>query len=145
MSRIKLDLPDVFVFSTSVKVRVSDLNYGNHLSNDVYLAYLHEARLQFFKSMDYSEMNLAGSAVIMGDSVIVYKAECFYGDEIKIEVMASNFSKRSFDLFYKMSKTNDNELLVAEAKTGMVCYDYLNKKTMNVPIEFIEKVNALLL
>jgi YbgC/YbaW family acyl-CoA thioester hydrolase len=143
MSRIKLAMPEKFEFSTVVKVRVSDLNYGNHLSNDVYLAFLHEVRLQYFASFGYSEMNLAGCSVIMGDSAIVYKAECFYGDEIKIAVTATDFSARSFDLFYKLTKVNQQDLLVAEAKTGMVCFDYHERKTVNVPVAFIDKVNEV--
>lgn len=137
MSRIKLDLPTEFNFSTQIKLRVTDLNYGNHLSNDVYLAFLHEARMQFFTSMGYSEMNLAGCSVIMGDSAIVYKAECFYGDELLIEVTAADFGKRSFDLYYRLTKVNTN-VLVAEAKTGMVCFDYNEHKTVNIPQAFLD-------
>ena len=137
MSRIKLDLPNTFNFSTQIKLRVTDLNYGNHLSNDVYLAFLHEARMQFFASMGYSEMNLAGCSVIMGDSAIVYKAECFYGDELLIEVTAADFGTRSFDLYYRLTKVN-TDILVAEAKTGMVCFDYNEHKTVNIPEAFLQ-------
>lgn len=145
MSRIKLELPASFLFNTSITVRVSDLNYGNHLSNDVYLAFIHEARLQYFLSLGFTEKDIGGCAVIMGDSVIVYKAECFYGDIINIEVVASNFSARSFDMFYKLTKVNNCNLLVAEAKTGMVCFNYKEKKTCNVPDFFIKKVNQEIL
>lgn len=37
MARIKLVLPEKFSFKTSIPVRISDLNYGNHLANHVYL------------------------------------------------------------------------------------------------------------
>lgn len=138
MSRVKLQLPDTFSFSTEIAVRISDLNYGNHLSNDVYLSLMHEARVQYLASMGYTEMNLAGASVIMGDSVIVYKKECFYGDVIKIEVTAGDFGSRSFDLYYRMTKTGTGEL-VAEAKTGMVCFDYVERKTLAVPETFRQK------
>jgi acyl-CoA thioesterase FadM len=82
-------------------------------------------------------MNLAGCSVIMGDSAIVYKAECFYGDELLIEVAASDFGKRSFDLYYRLTKVNTN-ILVAEAKTGMVCFDYNDHKTVNIPEAFLQ-------
>jgi acyl-CoA thioester hydrolase len=139
MARLKLDLPTHFNFSTLIKVRIGDLNYGNHLSNDVYLAYMHEARMQYFESLGYSEMNLAGTSVIMGDSALVYKGECFYGDELKIEVAAAEFGSRSFDLYYRMTKVANNQL-VCEAKTGMVCFDYNIRKSTNVPQDFIQKV-----
>jgi acyl-CoA thioester hydrolase len=33
MARVKLDLPDNFTFTTEMPIRLTDLNYGNHLGN----------------------------------------------------------------------------------------------------------------
>jgi acyl-CoA thioesterase FadM len=119
MSRIKLQLPESFLFQTEILVRIDDINYGNHLSNDAYLKYMHEARMRFFAHYGYSEMNLAGTSVIMGDTAIVFKQECFYGEKLKIEITASDFGARSFDLFYRFTKC-ETGALVCEAKIGMV-------------------------
>ncbi|TAE86577.1 MAG: thioesterase [Bacteroidetes bacterium] len=135
MARIKLDLPDTFSFITTILVRIDDINYGNHLSNDAYLKYMHEARLRFFKQFNFTEMDLAGTSVIMGDAAIVFKSECFYGDELTIEVTAANFSKKSFDLFYRFKQANTG-VLCCEAKTGIVCFDYNTRKTTDVPLGF---------
>jgi acyl-CoA thioester hydrolase len=142
MSRIKLHLPEHFLFTTTITVRINDLNYGNHLSNEVYLSYMHEARMRFFNHMGYSEMDLAGASVIMGDTAIVFKQECFYGDELLIEVTAADFGTRSFDLYYRFSKTKDGSL-VCEAKTGMVCFDYQTRKTVEVPAPFLQSLRNL--
>ena len=40
MARIKLDMPDNYIFSTELPVRISDINYGGHLSNDAMLSML---------------------------------------------------------------------------------------------------------
>jgi hypothetical protein len=45
MPRLKLELPAGFPFRTTLTVRVTDLNYGNHLGNDALLGLLHEARV----------------------------------------------------------------------------------------------------
>lgn len=132
MARIKLNLPDIFPFSTELAVRIADINYGNHLANHNYLALMQEARIQFFMHYGYTEKNLAGSSVIMGDCAIVYKKECFYGDTLNIYVTASDFGVRSFDLLYRFVRKSDNAI-VCEAKTGMVCYNYEQKKTEAVP------------
>jgi acyl-CoA thioesterase FadM len=79
----------------------------------------------------------------MGDSAIVYKAECFYGDELLIEMAIEEISVRSFDFYYKISKQNKEKTLAAIAKTGMVCFNYKERKTVNIPIEFIDKINLL--
>lgn len=131
MARIKLELPKNLRFSTKIKVRISDINYGNHLSNDAYLSMIHEARMQFFQSFNYSEKNLGGVAVIMGDVAIVYKKECYYGEELSIEVDAGDLGARSFDLYYRFIKEDNS--IACEAKTGMVCYDYTAAKTVAIP------------
>lgn len=137
MARIKLQLPDSFSFSVKIPVRISDLNYGNHLANHVYLEMMQEARMQFFAQFGYSEKDLAGVGVIMGDVALVYKQECFYGDILTIEVGVADIGLRSFDLLYRFLKQDNS--LVCEAKTGMVCFDYVARKTVNVPEEFISK------
>ena len=133
MARIKLNFTELFTFHTFINIRIADINYGNHLANHVYLELMQEARMQFFMHFGFSEKNLGGKGVIMGDTAIVFKKECFYGDALKIEVTATEFGTRSFDLIYRFTRLNDNAV-VCEAKTGMVCYDYETSKTVAVPV-----------
>ena len=60
MARVKLQLPEAFTFSTDLDVRVSDVNYGNHLGNDRMVTLLHEARLRFLTHHDFAELNIGG-------------------------------------------------------------------------------------
>lgn len=130
MARIKLNFPDTFLFSTIIPVRITDLNYGNHLANDKVLSILHEARIQFFQHYGYSELDFEGVSVIMGDVAIEYKNQAFYGDELLIEMNVQDFSRVSFDIIYKISI---KEKLIAKAKTGIVTFDYQKNKVVEVP------------
>jgi acyl-CoA thioesterase FadM len=134
MARIKLSLPENFSFSTQLPVRITDINYGNHLGNDAVLGLLHEARMQFLNAAGYSELDLAGVGLIMADVAIEFKAEAFYGDVVTAFVAAGDFSKIGFDLYYKLVKS-ETETVVAVAKTGMVCFDYKKRKVAAVPDE----------
>ena len=141
MERIKINLPDNFKFSTTLKIRITDLNYGGHVGNDSFLTLIHEARQQFLNSFGYSELKLENTSLIMLDAAIEFKKELNYGDEIKISVAANGFDKYGFDLFYKIEiADNENYILAGKAKTGMLCYDYDSKKLMPVP----EKIKATL-
>ncbi len=134
MDRIKLQLPDTFHFSTTLFIRITDLNYGGHVGNDVFLSLVHEARQQFLKHYGYTELNFANYSLIMADSAIEYRKELVYGDEVKISVAASGFDKLGFDLYYLLEvKSNDNWAIAGKIKTGMLCYDYINKKKVSVP------------
>ncbi len=59
MERIKIQLPEKFSFSTTIKIRITDLNYGGHVGNDVFLSLIHEARQQFLIAHGYSELSFA--------------------------------------------------------------------------------------
>ena len=140
MARIKLSLPEFFAYCARIPVRVTDLNYGNHLGNDALLSLIHEARMQYFTSLGLTELQFAGVGLIMSDAAIEFKAEAFYGDVLNVHVAATEFSKVGFELYYKLVKEGDNSV-VALAKTGMVCFDYAKRKVTAVPKEAIDKMS----
>jgi acyl-CoA thioesterase FadM len=143
MARIKIDLPDNFSFTCKIPVRITDINYGGHAGNDTVLSIIHEARMQFFNSFGYTEMNFAGTGMIMADVAIEFKSELFYGDAVIASVAAAEISKIGFELLYKLEKEVDGKkTLVAKAKTGMICYDYEKKKIVAVSEEGKQKLSA---
>ncbi len=134
MERVKVNLPTGFNFSTNLKIRITDINYGGHVGNNSFLSLVHEARQQFLNNFGYSESQIENVALIQADAVIEFKKELNYGDNVKISVAAAGFDKYGFDIFYKLEIINDGStVLCAKAKTGMICYDYGNKKLMPVP------------
>jgi len=137
MTRIRIELPEQFSFSTKIAIRITDLNYGGHVGNDTILTLIHEARVQFLKHFGYQELNLEGVSLIMSDAAIEFKNELFYGDSVTASVAANNFSRVGFDLFYKL---NLNETNIAIAKTGMICYNYDLKKVVSLPEAAKEKL-----
>ena len=115
-------------------MRITDLNYGGHVGNDSILSLIHEIRMQYLASLGYSVKNLEGTGMIMSDVSIEFKNELFYGDTIIAYVGAGEIGKFSFELYYKMVKEKDGQTVtVANAKTGMVCYDYELKKVVPLP------------
>lgn len=136
MPRIKIELPQKFSFSRSLSVRITDINYGGHVGNDAMLSLMHEARMQFLKHHGYTEMQIGGASLIMSDVAIEFKAEAFYDDVLVVFVTAGDFTRVGFDLYYKITKEDSEKIIViANAKTGMVCYDYNAKKVVAVPEE----------
>src|SRR6476659_2414375 len=102
MERVKIHLPDTFAFSTSITIRITDLNYGGHVGNDIFLSLMQEARQQFLMSHGYKELSFEGYGLNLADASIEYKRELNHGDAIKISVALSGVDKYGFDLYYKM-------------------------------------------
>lgn len=140
MPRVKIDLPEKFL-STSIKipVRITDINYGDHVGNDSLVAIIHEARMQLLQLHGFTELDIEGVGLIMSDLFVEFKNESFYNDIIDVKIGSSNISKVSFELYYQLTALrNDKEIIIANAKTTMVCYDYELKKVAALPNKLIE-------
>lgn len=143
MNRIKINIPDNFPFNIDIKIRITDLNYGGHVGNDVFLALLHEARQSFLLSHGYSELSFEGFGLIMADVAVEYKKELNHGDIVRISVAAADFDKLGFDLYYKMEVIiHEEAILAGKAKTGMMCYDYVAKKKVSIPEKAIHQLST---
>lgn len=141
MPRIKIDLPTEKLTDIIIPVRISDVNYGNHVGNDAFVSIIHEARLQWLQQNDQSELNFGGTGLIMGDLAIEFKNESFYGDVITVSVYAGEISRVSFELYYKLiTNRNDTPILLAHAKTGMICFDYTGRR----PVALSEAAKKIL-
>lgn len=135
MSRVKIKFPtEKPLFNAVVPVRIGDVNYGGHVGNDAILSIIHEARMQMLTAFGLSEMNACGVGLIMADVAIAYKGESFYKDILDVAMYANEFTGTSFDLLYHITtKRHDEVMQVAQAKTGMVCFDYKTREIATLP------------
>ena len=135
MARIKMEFPEKHVFSTEISLRISDINYGGHLGHDSILSLTHEARVRFFRSLGFSELDVDGPGIILSDVAIVYKSEGFYGDIVVIDIAVCDFTKYGCDLVYRVSNLETGKE-VATAKTGIVFMNYAERTVASVPEKF---------
>lgn len=135
MKRVQIKLPDEWLFQTQLTVQISDINYGNHLANDAILRLCHEARLRFFASLGYSEMDIAGCAVIMTDAMIQFQGQGFYADQLNIDIGIQEITKIGFDLIYRITRYPD-QTAIAIIKTNMVFFDYATQHIQKTPSAF---------
>ncbi|MFT5724991.1 MAG: acyl-CoA thioester hydrolase [Bacteroidia bacterium] len=135
MPRVKIIEPSKYIHKTHIKVRVTDLNYGNHLANESVLAYAHQARIAFLSEHGKSELDFWGTSLIQGDAAITYQSEGFLSNNISIELGLDDVSNSSFDFVYKMVNETTGKGL-ALVKTRMVCFNYDDRKVTPVPEGF---------
>jgi len=135
MSRVRIELPEHYLFSTEVPLRVSDINYGGHLGNDAVLSIAQEARMRFLRSHGWAEKDVSGAGIIMTDALVVYRSEAFYGDVLAIDVAVGDMQELYCDFLFRMvNKASGKE--VARVKTGIAFFDYANRKLRPIPPEF---------
>jgi acyl-CoA thioester hydrolase len=143
MPRITIELPDQFIFTAELPVRVSDLNYGGHVGNDAILTIMQEARVRYYRHLGFKdEISFHGSiGQIITDAAIQYKSEAFLGDVLLVQIAVTEFSKYGFDmLYYLENKETGKE--VARGKTNIVCFDYGKRKIAVIPAELLKALHS---
>ncbi len=139
MARQKIELPNEWLFATELPIRITDLNYGRHVGNDMMLALLQEARVRWLRALGYeSELLAEPVGLILVDLAVRFKAELSYGDTARIRLAVSEWTRRGFELVYAVAKAAD-ESEAARATTGFVFFDYAARKLADAPPEFRER------
>ena len=139
MTRIQINMPEKYIFETCLDVRIDDINNAAHLGHDRFIILLHEARVRFFASLGYTQMDIEGKSMVIADLAVIYKAQSFYGDVLKIEMGGKDLNKYGCDLFYKITNEKTGQL-VLEAKTGIVFFDYQANTVCPIPGPFTDKI-----
>jgi acyl-CoA thioesterase FadM len=140
MARVKITIPEKWLFDCTIPVRIADINYGQHLGNDALVSMLHEARVQWLQALNYSELNIEGAGLIMADLAVMYKNESFYGDLLLFKLYLGETSAVSIELVYEVINLQQKQIAIA--KTGMVCFNYALKKVSELPLPFLQKIGV---
>lgn len=136
MARVKLQIPEKPVATVKIPIRVTDLNYGNHVGNDSIVSLIHDARAQWLETNGMSELNIGGAGLVMIDLEVEYKAEIFFPDELTIDIFIGPPAGSAFEVFYAM-KTKAGKTAV-KAKTGMACFNFETRKLAPMPEGFLK-------
>ena len=124
------------VYRHKVKVRFRDLDAMGHVSNNVFLVYLEEARVGFRNFLaGKSQAGLEFSSVVASHK-IDYLAPIFLGEELYVEIFISHLTKRSYRFNYAIVNAKTKQIK-AVASTQMVGYDYKNKKVKDIDKLFL--------
>ncbi|MDO8319790.1 thioesterase family protein [Rhodoferax sp.] len=139
MARIQIRLPSQFAFSTDITIYQSHLNYGGHLDNALLLTLVSEARVRFFKSLGYTELNVEGVGILVADAALQYRSEAFHGEVMVLRMGATDLGHKGFDMVWSMTEQS-TQREVARGKTGIVFFNYPTRKVVPMPDAFRDKL-----
>ena len=131
---IKVIIPTIVkpLFSSVIPVRISNINYGQHLGHDALISLLHEARVQCLTHLGYSELNIQGKAMLVTNLAANYHKEAFYGDNLMITIGVETHSATRIQLLYNVyNQTRSEE--TARAFTTIAFYDPVLSTVCKIP------------
>jgi acyl-CoA thioester hydrolase len=127
-------------FTTIIKVRITDINYGGHLANDTVLSYFHEARVRYLNELGVSEIDIGDQvSLTQTEAYVSYKGEGLLGDDLVVSVHISDFSRARFKVKYSIFKKTDNKP-VAEGFVTLAAFNYQIKRPQRIPQSFKDAV-----
>ena len=135
MARIKIDIPDKFIFTTEIPIMVNNINRGNHLSYDSLLPMMEETRVRFMSSIGFPREEMEGAGFIVADVAVVYKKQGRHGQILKFELAVTDMSKNGCDFIFRISDAETGDE-IARSKMGIVFFNYAQQKVVPVPGEF---------
>ena len=143
MARIKLAPLDHYQSVYETAVEVTDLNYGNHLGNDALVGIIHRARVHFLHWLGASENNLGDgkTGILLGDLIVNYKGESFLFDKLGVESSIGKVRSKGFRMFHRITVAQGK--LIALAETGIVAFNYHERKVARIPESFVSKISDL--
>lgn len=141
MARVIIELPEHFLFTTDIPIYIGHINYGHHLDNAALIGLLSEARVRFFKSLGYTELDVEGVGIVVADAAMQYKSEAFHGETLVFQITPADFNKYGCDLMWRATdKASGRE--VARGKTGILFFDYAARRPAPVPEGFRQRTQA---
>ncbi len=144
MPRTKIIEQKSYPFSTTLDVRVGDLNYGAHLGYDRLLGLAHQARMRLFSQMGVSETDLGDgkTGIVAADLAVNYLGEAFVNDDLVFEIRAVEIGPISFRLAHRVVH-RESKKKVALAEIGFAGFDYASRSVAVLPEGFREKLGGI--
>jgi acyl-CoA thioester hydrolase len=128
------------VFQHPIEVRFRDCDPLGHVNNAAYLTYLEQARLFYWRSLWGFGLDEAGATpgVIMARAEIDYRLPAHYGQTLIVRIDLAAVGKTSFTYDYEI--LDEQQRVVASARTVQVMYDYGAGRPVPIPDEIRQKM-----
>ncbi len=129
-----------FNHSTPIQIRFKDIDKQGHVNNAIHHTYVETGRIHYFDDVLGRGVDWDKTGLILARVEMDFKEPIFIEDEIVVHTRVSRLGRKSFDMTnLVIKKTGDSERICSQAKSTIVCYNYVIKETIEIPEQWIEK------
>ncbi|MBB3191289.1 acyl-CoA thioesterase [Halomonas cerina] len=133
MERVRLVFPEAAIrHRHPLGVRITDMNYGQHLGHDAVVSLMHEARVHALAALGLAEGNLGGYPCVAADLAVQYQAESRWPDALVAETAIPEPGRRAITVFHRLRREAD-ERIVATARLTLMLVDPASGRPVAVP------------
>ncbi len=127
---------------TPLQVRFVDIDKLGHVNNATLLSYIETARVAYFQYfIDKEDWFVKGT--ILARTIIDYKEPVYLDDNVYVYTQITKWGTKSFDISNVIVKMIDGkEVVCAYGMSVLVCVNYNNRQTTEIPEAWKEKQRA---
>ena len=130
-------------FTFTVASRWRDMDAIGHINNETILSYFEDVRVRYLSSLSIDINSKSESnSVILASMKIDYYRQVNYPDIFDVGCRIIRVGNKSFDLLSSIFLKNSDKALVLGLFT-IVCFDYVEQKTIIVPDIIKNQLNPL--
>lgn len=145
ISMSKKDLSHIhlrsFRHATPIQIRFVDIDRLGHVNNATILTYFETARVAYLNDVIGRENDWFGRGLILAHSEIDYVQPVYQEDKIIAHTRIIQLGNKSFTIENVLMRVDGKkEVLCAYATGVLVCMNYHEKLTVEIPEEWKEKL-----
>jgi acyl-CoA thioester hydrolase len=135
---------NLFKHKVSIQLRFKDIDKMGHVNNANYLTYIELARVKYFEDVVGTDKKWSQQVgIILARIEIDYKAPVFLHDNIFVYTRCSRIGTKSLTLDWLIVREKSGkEETVAQGIAVLVCYDYASEKTIPLPEQQRQAIEA---
>ena len=135
--------PKDYNFAFTVASRWRDMDAIGHINNETILSYFEDVRVRYLSSLNIDINSQSESnSVILASMKIDYYHQVSYPDIFDVGCRIIRIGTKSFDLLSSIFLKDSDKTLVSGLFT-IVCFDYVEQKTIVVPDIIKNQLNPL--
>jgi len=119
-------------------VEFRDLDGLGHVNNAVYLAYLENGKLTYFRDV-VGAVDLQHLGIV-ADVKIAYRSPAFLGEELAVGIRVGRLGTKSIEFEFEIRGRDAR--LVADGSSVHVTFDYDRREPIPVPDEWRRRIEA---
>lgn len=131
-----------FKHKQKIQIRYKDIDKQGHVNNANHITYFETARVEYFKDVFTQQIDWIKTGMILARTEINYMEPIFLEDTAFCYTKITSFGTKSFEITNVITKLkNDKEVLCAEGKSVIVCFNYEINSTIEIPQHWKDAVN----
>lgn len=124
-------------FTSKIDIRFRDLDALGHVNNAVYLTYVEQARIDYFKAVLHMKYDWTKWGLLLARTEINYLQPALLHHILTCQITCVSLGNKSMEFQFEIFANYNQKITpICNGKNILVCYDHIAHTSMPIPNEW---------